>query len=318
MTVIEITLLVIGAIIFIAGFIIPERGKQHNGVSAAKVDDMVKKAIEKEIPSIQDHIKATVDETVEYAIEKTERSMAKVSNEKIMAVNEYANTIIEEMNKDHQEVMFLYDMLNEKQIDIKNTINRIHATKSEVESAMDLLNEQLEQEKSILQPLQNQSAANTSHVSGRKQETIKNSGGSSKVNSSTKANNASKIGSSSKANSSLNSKSARSLSRDLGIEAFKPFSALSLEQTDQANESAVNNHKAAKQSQTESRNTELRNTEQRIQGDRRTNTKTEINHNQRILKLKDEGKTNVEIAQILGLGLGEVKLVIDLFEGASS
>ena len=39
------------------------------------------------------------------------------------------------------------------------------------------------------------------------------------------------------------------------------------------------------------------------------------NHNQRILELYKQGKSYVEIARELGLGLGEVKLVIELFRG---
>ncbi len=37
------------------------------------------------------------------------------------------------------------------------------------------------------------------------------------------------------------------------------------------------------------------------------------NQNERILELHNAGKSNVEIAKELGLGVGEVKLVIDLF-----
>ena len=39
------------------------------------------------------------------------------------------------------------------------------------------------------------------------------------------------------------------------------------------------------------------------------------NSNDRILALHKEGKSNMAIAKELGLGIGEVKLVIDLFEG---
>ena len=42
---------------------------------------------------------------------------------------------------------------------------------------------------------------------------------------------------------------------------------------------------------------------------------TVVNHNQRILELYQLGKSNVEIAKELNLGVGEVKLVIDLFKG---
>ena len=41
------------------------------------------------------------------------------------------------------------------------------------------------------------------------------------------------------------------------------------------------------------------------------------NSNERILSLHEAGMSNVAIAKELGLGVGEVKLVIDLFEGAS-
>ena len=39
------------------------------------------------------------------------------------------------------------------------------------------------------------------------------------------------------------------------------------------------------------------------------------NSNERILELHKAGKSNMAIAKELGLGIGEVKLVIDLFEG---
>ncbi|MBP5746342.1 MAG: hypothetical protein J6W58_08610 [Lachnospiraceae bacterium] len=39
------------------------------------------------------------------------------------------------------------------------------------------------------------------------------------------------------------------------------------------------------------------------------------NSNDRILELHKAGKSNMAIAKELGLGIGEVKLVIDLFEG---
>ena len=41
----------------------------------------------------------------------------------------------------------------------------------------------------------------------------------------------------------------------------------------------------------------------------------EENSNDRILELHKAGKSNMAIARELGLGIGEVKLVIDLFKG---
>ena len=39
-----------------------------------------------------------------------------------------------------------------------------------------------------------------------------------------------------------------------------------------------------------------------------------INNNDEILKMHKQGKSNVAIAKHLGMGVGEVKLVIDLYE----
>ena len=41
----------------------------------------------------------------------------------------------------------------------------------------------------------------------------------------------------------------------------------------------------------------------------------EKNSNDRILEMHKAGKSNMSIARELGLGIGEVKLVIDLFKG---
>ena len=42
------------------------------------------------------------------------------------------------------------------------------------------------------------------------------------------------------------------------------------------------------------------------------------NSNEMIRKLHEQGKSNMQIAKELGLGVGEVKLVIDLFSSKKS
>ena len=80
----------------------------------------------------QGKITDIVDETITYAMEKTERSMDRLTNEKMMAVNEYSDTVLSEINKNHQEVVFLYDMLNDKHENLKNTVTEVEKTAKEV------------------------------------------------------------------------------------------------------------------------------------------------------------------------------------------
>lgn len=55
----------------------------------------------------------------EEAIEKTDNYLSKLSNEKIMAVSEYSDQIIEKISRNHEEVVFLYNMLDHKEKEIK-------------------------------------------------------------------------------------------------------------------------------------------------------------------------------------------------------
>ncbi|MDE6128455.1 MAG: hypothetical protein K2G16_04605, partial [Lachnospiraceae bacterium] len=130
----EIILLIAGVIIFVLSFFIPT-GKGADDGTKEMVKKEVKNVVAREMDEVKERIEDIVDETVDYAVEKTERSLERVSNEKIMAVNEYSDTVLEDINKNHQEVMFLYDMLNDKHENIKSTVSKIEQTVKEAEAA---------------------------------------------------------------------------------------------------------------------------------------------------------------------------------------
>lgn len=114
MSVIEIVLIIIGAGIFLLGYLLPA-GKKNVDEEVQLISEAeIRKLVEGEAESVREKVSDIVDETIGYSIEKTERAMERVANEKIMAVNEYSDTVLEEINKNHKEVTFLYDMLNDK------------------------------------------------------------------------------------------------------------------------------------------------------------------------------------------------------------
>ena len=55
-----------------------------------------------------------IEQKIEEAGEQAERAMEKESNEQIMQSHEYSETVMESMKKTHDEIMFLYSMLNDK------------------------------------------------------------------------------------------------------------------------------------------------------------------------------------------------------------
>ena len=115
MSVIEIVLIIIGAVIFLLGYFLPAgKGKTEVNEDARLISEAeIRKMVEGETETVRERVSDIVDETIGYSIEKTERAMERVANEKIMAVNEYSDTVLEEINKNHKEVTFLYDMLND-------------------------------------------------------------------------------------------------------------------------------------------------------------------------------------------------------------
>ncbi|MCD7726645.1 MAG: DUF6115 domain-containing protein [Clostridiales bacterium] len=119
----EIVLIIIGVAIFLLGYLMPARKKDLDEEVQLISEDEVRKMVAGEIENVRDRISDLVDETVHYAIEKAERAMERVTNEKIMAVNEYSDTVLEEIHKNHKEVVFLYDMLNDKHDNLMSTIN---------------------------------------------------------------------------------------------------------------------------------------------------------------------------------------------------
>ena len=130
----EIILLVAGGVIFTLSFFIPDKRGASGGKGLSRED--IQALVEQELAGVGHHVDDTVEEAVTYAMEKTERSLERLTNEKIMAVNEYSDTVLTEIHKNHEEAVFLYDMLNNKHTSLKNTASEINAAVREAEGAM--------------------------------------------------------------------------------------------------------------------------------------------------------------------------------------
>ena len=115
MTGIEIALLLIGCVFMIGSFFVSEKlsGTEINRIAELS-DNELKRIIGKGMEHAESQIDMVVDEKVEEVAEKTEIALERESNMKIMAINEYSDTVMDSMKKTHDEIMFLYSMLNDK------------------------------------------------------------------------------------------------------------------------------------------------------------------------------------------------------------
>jgi len=256
----EIIVLVLGILVFILSYLLPA-GKKGQGQKAEAVDEkQIKEIVEKEVKEAKSQIQDIVDETITYSMEKTERTMERLTNEKIMAVNEYSDTVLEQINKNHKEVVFLYDMLNDKHDNLKETVSEAVKTATEVKQTVK------EAEKiSIQEPfaaLEPERVMPEQMIQEPKSDI------------------------------------------ETTIESVADVSAP--EEQDNTELLTVNTSDKAERAEKAGR-VDISSIASPVKGGR--------NSNERILELHKAGKSNMAIAKELGLGIGEVKLVIDLFEG---
>ena len=109
MTTIEIILLLVGSF-----FISEKLSSSELNKIAELSEDELKKIIEREVNNAGTQMDDVIEQKIEEAGEQAERAMEKESNEQIMQIHEYSETVMESMKKTHDEIMFLYSMLNDK------------------------------------------------------------------------------------------------------------------------------------------------------------------------------------------------------------
>lgn len=129
MKALEVCLLIIGVGAYAASFMLPEKKEKNEPEKIG--EEEIKKIIEQQMPDAREQIKIEAKEQAEEVVEDVERELEKLSNEKIIAVNEYSDTVLQEIEKNHTEVMFLYSMLNDKEQEIKDTLKVINQAKLE-------------------------------------------------------------------------------------------------------------------------------------------------------------------------------------------
>ena len=119
MDILEVILLIVGIVIFIGSFLLPAGRSDAGRIDTDAAKQEIHGLIEEEMKTVRAQVQDKVEETSEDVVEKAERSLERLTNEKIMAVNEYSDTVL------HEEAMFLYDMLNNKHANIKDTVSKV-------------------------------------------------------------------------------------------------------------------------------------------------------------------------------------------------
>lgn len=220
MTGIEITLILVAVVFIFSSFFIQEKlsGKEIQQIAGLSEKEL-NMIVERQLKGADAKIEDSIDEKADEMLDIAQRAMEKESNEKIMAISEYSNTVIEAMNKTHNEILFLYNMLEDKHTELTDLAAKLQDFSDTMKTT----------EHDVLQNL---------------------------------------------------------------VDAARDIE----QKTDPAQQKLKENEIPEAPEDEE-------------------DPEENANHNERILELRRQGLTDVEIARQLGLGLGEVRLVIGLYKG---
>ena len=294
MTPLGIGLLAVGIIVIIASFFVPDKEDRDDKKDIEKKQEQIRKLMERELDGMKLRVNEATNETVEVGMEKSERALEKITNEKIMAVSEYATTVIEEIDRNHKEVMFLYDMLTDKQTDVKNTVRHAEAAVKEVNEAAKTASDTAIYATNVAN-----AASEAVSLANEAVNSIPVSNGAANLNGGNSVDSVNTVDIKSEPDVELPKQSLFSMAADMDAGELINGDMDVLTKV-------VPFEEEVKEAEPELSEFELL--------ERSTSFNNVNNNNQMILKLSAEGVPAVDIARQLSLGVGEVQLVIDLFK----
>ncbi|MCQ2541372.1 MAG: DUF6115 domain-containing protein [Lachnospiraceae bacterium] len=314
MEIIEIVLLILGIIVFIVSYFIPD--KKDEMTSGGLSEEEIRKLVRDEYEQSKEKADNLTDETISYTMEKAERQLERITNEKMMAMGEYSDTILNQISKNHQEVVFLSDMLNNNKNDLTVFLGQAIQDAKEANS---LAQEAVENSKK---------ASDDAKVAYEKSVTAMDNSVVAEDN----MLNARRIiqGEEKKVPKSPNlddiipefdTYEPPAILGDKSAETKKADDAEAKEVDKSKDSDKADVKEAVKESKkTKTKESSKTKIGKKAQAENMPSFKFDMgnaspgNNNEKILKLHNQGKSNVAIAKELGLGVGEVKLVIDLFK----
>lgn len=321
MTALEIILIIIGLIIFGGSFFISEKITASSEQLKAAIDlNEVKKLIQQQINNMSDEIDAAINEAVENSTGGVQRSMEKLSNEKIMAINEYSDTVMDAINKNHNEVMFLYGMLNDKNKEIKDTAELITKANKGI-------NKKINESQEVIQKMDIQISEMNKLTANQKESIDKLAKSASTIEileeqinnieqmavQFSKDIKANEVNVNRQITQSINEEQNSIISELEGLD--QETNDLNFEELEEYNFERVFEEVEIEEEIDDDMEEILEN----FYNEKIVNYKNEednsYNSNNRILEMSKNGQSALEIAKSLGLGVGEVQLVIDLFVG---
>lgn len=245
------------------------------------------KLSDEEEKRIKERVREAVEREASVMLEDTDVRLSTISNEKIMSINEFSDQVMEKIETNHKDIVFLYDMLQKKQDELKETVREAEETRVNISAESIAASEKMEKLGAMIEDGTEKamnivaSAEAASAKAASVKAAAKENAKSSRI-SKTGDDGEEKKTPARRKTASASGTSVRSSYRSAGRAAGTAAPTLSFLP---AREPLPDSAEAAGTG----------------------------SNNERILELHRQKKSVLEISKALGMGQGEVKLVIDLY-----
>lgn len=254
MTPLYVIFLITGLVFFFGSFLFVQHLSPSDMEELKKIgDEEIKLLIEKKFREKENEFSSSLDEKYEKKMDEFERDVSLITNEKIMQIQDFTkevkddtDTYLDTVQKSHKEIIFMHDMLNNKQ------------------ENMDALVQEMKKEESTLRFLKDSVTDLVKELKDEKADIT-------------------------------------------GFEEFKRRQEEEPLEQGFTKEEFLSMKEELERRVLEENKTSDENKKGMSRKDRKE-------RNDEILTLQEQGYSEVEIAKRLGIGLGEVKLVLGVFQ----
>lgn len=123
-----IILFIIGIATLIIGFFIKENHEEES-----HSDEYLERILEERMNQVEDKLGLSAKMSASTIKKQTEKELEELSREKLSAVDQYSDKVMDRINKNHNEVMFLYGLLSDKQKELDETVEHLNKAQKQLE-----------------------------------------------------------------------------------------------------------------------------------------------------------------------------------------
>jgi len=150
MTLLIVSLLIIGAVFIIGSFFIGEKLSDSDVEEIQKLSkEEIERIIKDKMADARSDMEDQLAEAIDEAMENLDRKTDKETTDKIQEISDYSDGVLKAVEDSHKEVMFMYSMLNSKQENVTEMTAELQDMLSKLRALNTSIDRKMEEAKNI-------------------------------------------------------------------------------------------------------------------------------------------------------------------------